>query len=239
GVRAWECSLSAKAAVAPVQEPGRPAPSLAGTSPLAGGTSWSFSTSNNYTVPLVSATGHAGTSVKGSASSYLTYYVSFVGANGTVAVNVQASGGASAEGPNILNDYGHNVASAWMSIKQYYDNGGTGPELVFAGVGSNERGFSTPGLHTFSLDQTYSFVANAVYQVMMNTNAEAYDGHTSYAYVDPLFSAPAGYSVLTSAGIGNGLVATTPVPAALPLFLGGLGALGLVGWRRKKAACPA
>ena len=35
-------------------------------------------------------------------------------------------------------------------------------------------------------------------------------------------------------------VATTPLPAALPLFATGLGALGLFGWRRKrKAAAPA
>lgn len=35
-------------------------------------------------------------------------------------------------------------------------------------------------------------------------------------------------------------VAATPLPAALPLFATGLGALGLLGWRRKKkAAAPA
>ena len=31
-------------------------------------------------------------------------------------------------------------------------------------------------------------------------------------------------------------IAETPLPAALPLFAGGLGALGLLGWRRKKKA---
>jgi len=31
--------------------------------------------------------------------------------------------------------------------------------------------------------------------------------------------------------------AATPLPAALPLFAGGLGALGLLGWRRKHARC--
>jgi hypothetical protein len=31
-------------------------------------------------------------------------------------------------------------------------------------------------------------------------------------------------------------VAQTPLPAALPLFAGGLGALGLLGWRRKRTA---
>ena len=29
---------------------------------------------------------------------------------------------------------------------------------------------------------------------------------------------------------------TTPIPAALPLFAGGLGAMGLLGWRRKRKA---
>jgi len=31
----------------------------------------------------------------------------------------------------------------------------------------------------------------------------------------------------------------TPLPGALPLFVGGLGALGALGWRRKKASAPA
>jgi hypothetical protein len=31
-------------------------------------------------------------------------------------------------------------------------------------------------------------------------------------------------------------VGTTPVPAALPLFASGLGAMGLFGWRRKRKA---
>jgi len=34
---------------------------------------------------------------------------------------------------------------------------------------------------------------------------------------------------------GDGIEATTPLPAALPLFATGLGALGLFGWRRRKA----
>jgi hypothetical protein len=33
--------------------------------------------------------------------------------------------------------------------------------------------------------------------------------------------------------------ATVPLPAALPLFAGGLGALGLLGWRRKRKAAAA
>lgn len=36
--------------------------------------------------------------------------------------------------------------------------------------------------------------------------------------------------------VNAALIATTPLPAALPLFASGLGALGLLGWRRKRKA---
>jgi hypothetical protein len=36
---------------------------------------------------------------------------------------------------------------------------------------------------------------------------------------------------VTSSG---GVTGTTPIPGALPLFAGGLGAMGLLGWRRKR-----
>jgi hypothetical protein len=59
---------------------------------------------------------------------------------------------------------------------------------------------------------------------------------------DQIFVNP--YSFVTSAGVpldANGFtwaielqVAATPLPAALPLFATGLGALGLLGWRKKR-----
>ncbi|HEX3339245.1 MAG TPA: hypothetical protein VHT68_08735 [Pseudolabrys sp.] len=39
-----------------------------------------------------------------------------------------------------------------------------------------------------------------------------------------------------SALVGSGLVSNVPLPGALPLFVTGLGALGLLGWRRKRKA---
>jgi hypothetical protein len=39
-----------------------------------------------------------------------------------------------------------------------------------------------------------------------------------------------------STDITTSSVVTTPLPAALPLFATGLGALGLLGWRRKRKA---
>jgi hypothetical protein len=69
--------------------------------------------------------------------------------------------------------------------------------------------------------------------------------------VDPLtgdvFVALAGTSALNPCPTSLGCIevfapsasAETPLPGALPLFASGLGALGLLGWRRKKKAVPA
>lgn len=206
---------------------------LVGTSPYGDSL---FSTSNNYAIPSVSATAQAAPGTEGTVSSYLTYYVSFVGAAGNISVHVNASGAADASGPNIINDFGHNEANAFVEIAEYFNNGGTGPRVVFGLANSNGRGSPLTGLQTFSIDQSLTLAANAIYQVVMHATAQSYDGHTSTAYVDPFFTAPAGYSIVTSAGIGNGLVATTPIPGALPLFAAALGGIGLIGWRRRRAA---
>jgi hypothetical protein len=58
-----------------------------------------------------------------------------------------------------------------------------------------------------------------------------------YIYVDPSFANAAEYCIVVSAGVGNAGscgASATPLPATLPLFAGGLGALGLFGWRRKR-----
>ena len=41
-------------------------------------------------------------------------------------------------------------------------------------------------------------------------------------------------TIVPDPGFDNINVAETPLPAALPLFATGLGALGLFGWRRKR-----
>jgi hypothetical protein len=46
--------------------------------------------------------------------------------------------------------------------------------------------------------------------------------------VDPELSGPTTFTPITTPA--------TPLPAALPLFATGLGALGLLGWRRKRKA---
>jgi hypothetical protein len=66
-------------------------------------------------------------------------------------------------------------------------------------------------------------------------------------FFDTTFSAYAALTGNTSFGccslqtVGNFTVTpvATPLPAALPLFAGGLGALGVLGWRRKRKAAAA
>ena len=194
----------------------------------------SYTTSNNYNVPRVSASAFGGGGSQGSAGSDLTYYIMFAGADGDIQVHVNASGAADASGPNVLNGYGHNEASASVWANRYFDNGALGPDVFKGNANSNYRASPNTGLQTFAIDGTFTFTANVIYQVMMQAYASSTEGHQATAWVDPFFSAPAGYSVLTSDNIGN--LATTPIPAALPLFATALGGMGLIGWRRKKAA---
>jgi hypothetical protein len=56
-------------------------------------------------------------------------------------------------------------------------------------------------------------------------------GSCRSAGIDPSFANDA--QLIFSAGIQND-VSSTPLPATLPLFATGLGALGLFGWRRKR-----
>ena len=62
------------------------------------------------------------------------------------------------------------------------------------------------------------------------------------AFLDPQItydlSADAGITLELSAGVGNTPLTATPLPAALPLFATGLGALGLLGWHRKRKQSP-
>jgi hypothetical protein len=53
-----------------------------------------------------------------------------------------------------------------------------------------------------------------------------------FAFIDPTFSDAPDFELVFSPNVGN--FAPTPLPAALPLFAGGLGIMGLFGRRRKR-----
>lgn len=74
-------------------------------------------------------------------------------------------------------------------------------------------------------------------QILNFTSAPAFNqlGYTIAANGDYFYSAGG-----TSGGsVSVTPVSTTPLPAALPLFATGLGAMGLFGWRRKRKASDA
>ena len=64
-----------------------------------------------------------------------------------------------------------------------------------------------------------------------------------FAFADPITGAADPVVTIEFAATGfkaaTGEIAPTPLPAALPLFAGGLGAMGLLGWRRKRKAVAA
>jgi PEP-CTERM motif-containing protein len=88
-----------------------------------------------------------------------------------------------------------------------------------------------------------------IYQVDLTAAATGFGaGGSASAFADPhiYIDSPALaalYSIVVSDGVGNdplpgfgGTPVVTPLPATLPLFATGLGALGLLCWRRKRKA---
>jgi hypothetical protein len=185
------------------------------------GRSWSATTSNDYNVPRISATSTTTGGASASSSSQLYYSFAVSGADGNVPVSITASGGASAS----------QGARAFANLTiQSMD--------TFAYVVNQTLDLNNSS-QIFSINQSFTLAANVIYRVTMQTLTAGSNGTTASAFVDPYFSAPAGYTILTSLGIGNLAPSAVPIPAALPLFASALGALGLFGWRRKKAAAAA
>jgi hypothetical protein len=195
---------------------------------------WIAKTGNDYQIPSLAAEVNVDDGTTGIAGSNLSYYVAFAGADGTVPVTIRANGSASLAPftplpQGAVRDRFNNDAKAFLHISEV-----GGSDVVVLLAESNLDAHT--GGHLFSLDQQYMLKANTLYEVVMYADVYAAFGVIGDAFVDPSFIAPAGYTILTSAGIGNGAVATTPIPAALPLFASALGGLGLFGWRRRKAA---
>lgn len=98
---------------------------------------------------------------------------------------------------------------------------------------------------TFALNSFYTLDTNTLYTVTLSllltggtfgNNQPTDTSETLSAIIDPQFIAPVGYNIEFSPGFSN---SETPLPAALPLFATGLGAIGLLGWRRKRTNADA
>jgi len=113
-------------------------------------------------------------------------------------------------------------------------------------IGSN----TGPGLYLLGFltgtNNAFSFaafdVSNPLYAPLLAGGLEVWMSINTGAQIDPTgtdeWLVSLSKSVLTTDGApaGDPNPGTTPLPAALPLFATGLGALGLLGWRRKKKA---
>jgi len=176
----------------------------------------SGSTTNNYSVPSCAA----------NVFDQLTYYVEFsttTGSSLSIPVGVKSSTSLFSSNGDLA---GYN---AEVEI-------GIAGTLLF--LSGNQ-----------SFNSSISFTENVPYQVFMQVvlNPSGVDssgnGTTASGSADPHFTPPlfdsAGNAITfeISDGIGNNSpVGATPIPAALPLFATGIGALGLLGWRRKRKA---
>ena len=87
--------------------------------------------------------------------------------------------------------------------------------------GSNITAGAAPNFQQFagslnSLTRSILFTVSSVNSSFTNTN----DGYLDNAFFE----------------LNPGSVSTVPVPAAMPLLAGGLGLMGILGWRRKRRA---
>jgi hypothetical protein len=182
--------------------------------------------------PILSATATAATSnanANAEASLNFTYYIEFTGPSGVVPVTVNTNGTTTVGGANA-------GLVILLGLTSVYDaDVGGGTTYVYDGGYLVKPG--TLGT-SFTRSDTVDFTEGVIYRVGLTLSVYSDSTTpTATASVDPYFQYPSNYSLFTSSGVGNSPFSsssTTPLPAALPLFASGLGALGLLGWRRKR-----
>ena len=114
---------------------------------------------------------------------------------------------------------------------------------VSCGASSMSGGFTENGSYNISTNSPYEVAMIANIQIGTSNDGLA-DGPGTVmgtAFVDPIFTVPAGYQLVLSAGVGNS--ASTPEPATWTMLAAGLGLLGAAKLRRvnrsNRASAPA
>jgi hypothetical protein len=185
----------------------------------------------------VKASSGAGDGIS-SANVDLQYFFEVVAVTGSATslnVNIAASGGVT----QTLVTAGN---SAELTLTGFSGSQLLASACTFpAGLGS----CAAEGLAnqtSFSINDSELLTVGVEYSLAMDLFVASYGGSgtkdSQSGYIDPVISfansADVGpYELIFSAGVGDS-PATTPLPAALPLFATGLGGLGLFGWRRKR-----
>lgn len=152
--------------------------------------------------------------VSTSATVALTYYFQVLGPEGSVPVNVTASGAAG----------GTNADSLISALTIY----GPGINAVAGILDAVPR--------SWNFSESYYFLANTIYQVSMTAVGHT-DGGSFFAIVDPVFTVDPNftdqYKLEFSEGVGNLNPVPTPIAGAgLPCLL--LASAGIIAWRRKR-----
>lgn len=126
--------------------------------------------------------------------------------------------------------------------------GSAGGDSTSVGMTIEALTSSTQG-STFDLDTSnkgvftgdFDIASGVEYEVDMFAYVSAHGASSGAAAIDPMLTVDPNFfdgndlNFIFSNGISNG-VSSTPLPAALPLFAGGLGVMGLLARRRKRKA---
>jgi hypothetical protein len=107
---------------------------------------------------------------------------------------------------------------------------------IGCGGSSVSGGINENGTYTISTNSVYEVVMNSTLQVGTGNDGDAHGPGTvqATAYRDPYFTAPAGYEILLSDGIGN--VAPVPEPATWSMLLALVGLVGVAKLLRRSAS---
>ncbi len=185
------------------------------------GLSWAPAEADAASMSYLGATGYLATVTSATENSFLlslvpTTYSTFSGAW----LGGEVFGGTSPDGQGQP-DGGSAYWVVPSSALKLFSVGQTPVPGAFANWGGHEPNDAA--------------VFSAVY---MNVGVEGEFGIQNGQWADARFGLASGDPAITGDNIVGYFVefspASTPVPAALPLFATGLGALGLLGWRRKR-----
>ncbi len=200
-------------------------------------------TVSSATSPSMSFTATASGDARAIAGSQFTYYIELTGPfSGEVpdfTVNTQGSAGLNGQAYVIITPIATDTVPFPTSIYLAQAGGTCGGICVYDSGAYLE--LNTPGTSFNRSDTVAAIMEGVVYSVTLDADADTGNSAaypTTTASIDPYFTYPSNYSLLISSGVGNAPASSTPstpLPAALPLFATGLGALGLFGWRRKGA----
>jgi hypothetical protein len=164
----------------------------------------------------------------------LGYYVAYINAPGTYNVNLHAIDNLSTP-DGAAASAGLAFGPASTSIGSFNNFASKTFEEADCTSRCPAPGFIvTPA--PFVTDHLLSMEANTLYYIQLDLLLNPGPSNVEIsALIDPTFGATGG-SFIFSPGVTS---AVTPIPAALPLFISGLGGLGLLGWRRNKQGAAA